>query len=127
MVIWGLAITAAAATVLWLRPRHSPDDDAPGSDVVRGDGVASIVVQGPRGRTIAHDRFAWTAVSTATSYRVTVFDPEGRATWGPTEVAAPPFEVPGTLAAGAYRWRVEALRDGVVIGRSSLVAVSVER
>lgn len=127
MIAGGLALAVAAALLLWLRPgrdRAHLDDDP---TTLRGDGATEIAVTTPRGVGPRPARFAWTAVPAATRYTVAVFDLEGRRVWGPSDTTEPALAFPASLAAGRYRWRVEASRDGTVIARSALVAFAVER
>lgn len=123
LMIGGGVLLAAAAVALWLGPVAPPAPREP-DDVVRGDPTITVIAEAPRGAVGPGAQLAWTPLADATLYRVVIHDAEGRRVWGPTEVAAPPLALP-PLAAGAYRWQVEALRAGAVVARSPLTAFSV--
>jgi hypothetical protein len=106
-------------------PSSSTREPAGDTSVERGDGVAALETRGPAsGAAAAPIALDWTPVATATRYRVTVYTDVGRVAWGPTDVAAPPARVPA-LAAGAYRWHVEAFAGGRSIARSAFAPLAV--
>lgn len=116
------ALTAAAASfAIWLGTR--PPDD-PG--VLRGGahGVVELLpsAKGSDGALV----LAWTPLSGATRYRVTLFSDDGRTIWT-REAVVPPARWPDDVAraAGVYHWRVEALAGDAVLGRSRLADVEI--
>lgn len=121
------AVAALAASVglvaFLVVPRRPLDDQA----ALRG-GTPALVELLPVSRLNDVLTFAWTPVSGATRYRVSVFFEDGRTVWS-REVAAPPLGWPDGVARGAerYRWSVEALAGSVLVARSRLADLEVGR
>jgi hypothetical protein len=118
-----VAIAAAAAILLW--PGRGRDDTPIGDDVVRGGSDVAPITVTPTGTLAAGPAsLAWSPVPGATSYRVAIFTDDGKPVGAAFEVASPPATTPA-LAAGRYRWRVEALAKSAVIARSPYVPLAV--
>jgi hypothetical protein len=110
----GALVAAAAVFAIWLVRR--PDE--PG--VVRG-GAEGLQLVAPAGDVRAPVELSWKPIR-ATSYRVEVFDAEGKPVWS-SEVAGPPVRFAGEAA--AYRWKVDALDGATVIAESTLGAFRI--
>lgn len=122
-----LAVAAAALLVMWPRGGARDAGLGGGGGPVRGDRLAALDVLQPPARGPRPAAFAWTAAATAETYRVTVYTADGRVVWGPIAVPSSPAPLPADVALppGDYRWRVEALRGGVVTARSPLTPFAV--
>jgi hypothetical protein len=96
--------------------------------VTRGTTAATIALVAPVGAVAAPPpAFDWRPLDDAERYRVAVFSADGLPVWTSPDVAAPPVAWPAGVAAaaGAYRWKVEALRGGVTIAESPLGAFQI--
>jgi len=126
-----LALAAGLAAVLvgggWMFVRTRASEPS----VTRGDaGLPSLVVLAPRASATTIPRFQWRARPDAQIYRVHVYGEDGVAFGQVATTAAP--AVAGTAVArawppGRYAWRVEALRDGIVVASSPLVDFELRR
>jgi len=126
---WLVPFAAAALVILALGAVFLTRSQAPQPDVMRtGSGLASIealmVAYTPDGVPA----FVWAPVADATRYRVEVFTDDGRPVWS-READRPPAPWPADVprSPGTYRWRVEALKDGATIARSSIATAEMTR
>ena len=122
-------LAAAAALVIAVAGLMISRSPSPDANAVRGaatlppiDGL--MMALDPEGVPT----FVWPPVATAERYRVEMFSEDGRPVWS-GEVGAPPARWPADVprTQGAYRWRVEAVSDGIVVARSRLTPVGIVR
>jgi hypothetical protein len=115
------SLAAAAALAVWLVPWHPAGDQA-----LRGGAHAVVELLPTTTDAAGLTSFAWTPLAGAGRYRISLFSEDGRTVWT-REVDAPPVRWPDDVprAAGAYRWRVEALASGAIVGRSRLAVLEI--
>lgn len=125
---YALGLAAAAGIVVAVfvnRPAPVPADD----HVVRSASASTAVdvVSPSSGTRLTERRFSWQAVATADTYEIRVNAADGGLVWtGTTRTTS--IELPASIApaAGRYFWQVSALKEGVAIGTSPIVAFQIE-
>lgn len=122
-----VAVAVLAASVAFVAFLVAPRRPAENPVALRGSGPGVVDLL-PVSRVNDVATFAWTPVSGATRYRVSVFFEDGRTVWS-REAGAPPLQWPDEVArpAGSYRWSVEALAGRVLVARSRLADFQVAR
>jgi hypothetical protein len=115
--IGGVAFAAAAVMIAWIALGRGSlaESYEPYNGTLRGDAPATPGIELAAGTAA---RVAWQPVAGADRYAITLFTFDGRVLWT-REVTAAVLEIAPPLAAGRYRWQVEAWTGGRRIASSA--------